>query len=194
MRGKLLYLVGASGSGKDSLLDGCRQQLKPQHGCFVAHRYITRVANVGGENHIHLSADEFDMRVNMGMFAMQWYSHGYSYGIGSEVENWLANGINVVMNGSREYLPIAMHAYPNMVPVLVDVDPSVLRERLTKRGRESEEEIEARLQRHQEIVDTLPDNVQRIDNNGDVHNGVAQLIQLIESLAPDEVKPSHSTH
>ncbi|WP_261842539.1 phosphonate metabolism protein/1,5-bisphosphokinase (PRPP-forming) PhnN [Aliamphritea ceti] len=194
MRGKLLYLVGASGSGKDSLLDGCRQRLKPQHGCFVAHRYITRAVNIGGENHIHLSEDEFEMRVNMGMFAMQWYSHGYSYAVGSEVENWLANGINVVMNGSREYLPFAMHSYPNLIPVLVDVDAAVLRERLTKRGREAEDEIEARLQRHDEIVDTLPDDVRRIDNNGEVQYGVAQLLKLIEELAPAEVAPSYSTH
>ncbi|WP_315981411.1 hypothetical protein [Aliamphritea spongicola] len=87
-----------------------------------------------------------------------------------------------------------MHSYPNLIPVLVDVNADVLRERLTKRGREDADEIEARLQRHDEIVDTLPDDVRRIDNNGDVQYGVAQLIKLIEELAPSEVTPSYSTH
>jgi len=194
MNGKLFYLVGASGSGKDSLLDGCRQRLESHHGCFVAHRYITRAPNIGGENHIHLSPEEFDMRSNMGMFAMQWYSHGYSYGIGAEVNDWLAKGLNVVINGSREYLQIAMASYPNLVPVLVEVDPDSLYERLVKRGRESEEEIRRRLQRHQQIVDSLPDSIQRIDNNAELQDGVDALLKLIESMAPAQVKPLRATH
>ena len=194
MNGKLLYLVGASGSGKDSLLEGCRKRLQPNHGCFVAHRYITRAANVGGENHIHLSPEEFDMRANMGMFAMQWYSHGYSYGIGSEVDDWLSKGVNVVINGSREYLQIAMASYPNLIPVLVEVDPDSLYERLTQRGRESEEEIRRRLQRHQQIVDSMPDSIQRIDNNGDLEHGINELLKLIETLAPNQLKAVRATH
>ncbi|WP_370298346.1 phosphonate metabolism protein/1,5-bisphosphokinase (PRPP-forming) PhnN [Pontibacterium sp.] len=194
MNGKLLYLVGASGSGKDSLLEGCRKRLQPHLGCFVAHRYITRAANVGGENHIHLSPEEFDMRANMGMFAMQWYSHGYSYGIGSEVDDWLSKGVNVVINGSREYLQIAMASYPNLIPVLVEVDPDSLYERLTQRGRESEEEIRRRLQRHQQIVDSMPDSIQRIDNNGDLEHGINELLKLIETLAPKQLKAVRATH
>lgn len=194
MSGKLLYLVGASGSGKDSLLEGCRQRLQSEHGCFVAHRYITRAANIGGENHIHLSAEEFDMRASMGMFAMQWYSHGYSYGIGSEIDNWLAKGVNVVINGSREYLRIAMHSYPNLIPVLVEVDDETLHQRLLKRGREGEIEILQRLERHRQIVDSLPANIMRIDNNTDLKHGVDALLKLIDSLAPAPMKPVHSTH
>ncbi|WP_428035188.1 phosphonate metabolism protein/1,5-bisphosphokinase (PRPP-forming) PhnN [Amphritea sp.] len=194
MSGKLLYLVGASGSGKDSLLEGCRQRLQPNHCCFVAHRYITRAPNVGGENHIHLSPEEFDMRATMGMFAMQWYSHDYSYGIGSEIDNWLAKGINVVINGSREYLQIAMHAYPNLIPVLVEVDEAILQQRLIQRGRETEAEIAKRLNRHRQFVDSLPENIMLIDNNAHLQEGVDALLKLIESLAPDSVKAARSTH
>lgn len=194
MNGKLLYLVGASGSGKDSLLEGCRKRLQPHHGCFVAHRYITRAANVGGENHIHLSPEEFDMRANMGMFAMQWYSHGNSYGIGSEVDDWLSKGVNVVINGSREYLQIAMASYPNLIPVLVEVDPDCLYERLKQRGREDEEEIRRRLDRHQQIVATLPDSIVKVDNNADLEHGIQELLKLIETLAPQQLKPLRATH
>ncbi|WP_245601050.1 nucleoside/nucleotide kinase family protein [Marinobacterium jannaschii] len=48
MTGTLFYLVGASGAGKDSLLEGVRQRLRPEHYCYVAHRYITRPAAAGG--------------------------------------------------------------------------------------------------------------------------------------------------
>ena len=40
MPGKLIWLVGPSGSGKDSLLAALRQREHPQ--LLVAHRYITR--------------------------------------------------------------------------------------------------------------------------------------------------------
>ena len=45
MKGKLIWLMGPSGSGKDSLLEVLRQQAHPQ--LLVAHRYITRPANAG---------------------------------------------------------------------------------------------------------------------------------------------------
>lgn len=55
--GKLIWLMGPSGSGKDSLLAELRQQEQAQ--LLVAHRYITRAANAGNENHIALSEQEF---------------------------------------------------------------------------------------------------------------------------------------
>ena len=45
MSGKLIWLVGASGSGKDSLLAALRQRENAQ--LLVAHRYITRPFNAG---------------------------------------------------------------------------------------------------------------------------------------------------
>lgn len=55
--GKLIWLMGPSGSGKDSLLAELRQQEHEQ--LLIAHRYITRAANAGNENHIALSEQEF---------------------------------------------------------------------------------------------------------------------------------------
>lgn len=57
MTGKLIWLMGASGSGKDSLLTELRQREQTQ--LLVAHRYITRAASAGSENHIALSEQEF---------------------------------------------------------------------------------------------------------------------------------------
>lgn len=184
MSGTLFYLIGASGSGKDSLLAGCRERLRPEQHCCVAHRYITRAPGVGGENHVHLSAEEFQMRDQFGLFAMQWQSHGYRYGIGSEINGWLDRGINVLVNGSREYLAQALVQYDELVPVLVDVDPDLLRNRLLSRGREGAIEIEQRLARHQQLVNNLysdlDSNLIKVDNSGDLMHGINALLEVIK--------------
>ena len=91
----LIYLVGASGSGKDSLLAHARSRLCAQQEVIFAHRYITRAASVGGENHIALSNAEFELRRQAGLLAMHWESHGYCYGVGIEINHWLAKGMTV---------------------------------------------------------------------------------------------------
>lgn len=181
MSGTLFYLIGASGSGKDSLLAGCRERLPAHLRCCVAHRYITRAANVGGENHIHLSEEEFHIRQELGLFSMNWSSHGYHYGIGSEINTWLDSGANVLINGSREYLPQALELYDELVPVLVDVDSSQLRQRLINRGRESNLEIEARLKRHQQMVSEMPAGTLRVANNGALEEGVQALLDVVSA-------------
>ena len=147
MTTRLIYVVGASGSGKDSLMTYARTCLASETRVLFAHRYITRVADAGGENHVALTPEEFESRCKAGLFAMHWHSHGHAYGIGIEVNQWLAKGITVVVNGSREYLAEAAKRYPELLPVWVEVSPEVLRERLEARGRESASEVEARLAR-----------------------------------------------
>ena len=57
-----------------------------------AHRYITRPAEVGGENHVALSRAEFALRRAHGLFAFHWQAHGNDYGIGREIDAWRAAG------------------------------------------------------------------------------------------------------
>ena len=94
---KLFYIIGPSGAGKDSVIHYLRQNSKPEHRLVFAHRYITRDAHAGGENHVALSEAEFRQRKAAGFFAMDWHSHSTYYGIGTEVEAWLKQGFNVVV-------------------------------------------------------------------------------------------------
>ncbi len=97
-QGQLFYVIGPSGSGKDTLMQYAREKLGSAK-CVFAHRYITRLPELVGENHIHLSEAEFAAKEKQGFFAMQWDSHGLRYGIGKEINLWLAQGFNVVVNG-----------------------------------------------------------------------------------------------
>ena len=132
-QGQLVYVMGASGSGKDSLLQALRPRLRGVPVAF-ARRYITRPLSAKGERHIAVSPERFAAMAASGEFMMDWRSHGLRYGIGKGVETTLAHGGVVLMNGSREYLPEALRRFPDLVPVLVEVDASVLRARLLARA------------------------------------------------------------
>ena len=144
--GTLYYVVGPSGAGKDTLLRLAREQLSGSPLLF-AHRYITRPHQDAAENHVALSEAEFALRERCGCFAMQWASHGYRYAVGAEIDRWLACGLDVVVSGSREYLPKALSAYPALRLIWIDAPAVLLRERLHNRGRENDDAIASRLER-----------------------------------------------
>ena len=147
---KILYVIGASGAGKDSVMALFRQRCNSNFQ-FI-HRYITRPAFAGGENHIELSEAEFAQRCEQGLFAMNWRANSLNYGIGTELDLWLSQNTNVVLNGSREYLPQALKLYSDrLLPVIIEVDSQILAQRLIKRGREDQAQINKRLQRAEQF-------------------------------------------
>ncbi len=101
-----------------------------------------------------------------GEFAMAWRANGNGYGIGREIRDWLAEGVTVVVSGSREYLPKALKDFPDLQVVSVTVSPLVLRGRLEKRGRESAEEIEKRLERAAKFA--LPQGINALEIRNDL--------------------------
>ncbi|MCL6416000.1 ribose 1,5-bisphosphokinase [Aestuariirhabdus sp. Z084] len=192
----LFYLMGPSGSGKDSLLEGLRQRLNGGSPVLFAHRYITRHWKAGGENHIELSPQEFDQRLRSGLFKMHWQANGCHYGIGTEVDAWLASGHSVIANGSRASLAEAQRCFgAKLVPVLVGVEPHLLRRRLLARGRESAAEIEARVSRslelqHQlqhQLQQQLPDRTLHLHNNGALSDAVTDLHHLLQQHVREAV-------
>ena len=176
---RLYYVVGASGVGKDSLIAYARERLAESHAIVFAHRYITRPAESGGENHIALDPAEFQQRERLGLFAMTWQSHGYRYGVGIEIDTWLAQGLAVVVNGSRDYVPTVRKRYPDIHVVWVSAAPEAVESRLQSRGRESGEEMEARLKRNSRLGVAAPADVLRIDNDGTLEAAGERLIALL---------------
>lgn len=180
--GDLIYVMGASGAGKDSLLNYARRELLSHERLAFAHRYITRPIELNGENHIALAEEEFEQRQLAGCFAMTWQAHDKYYGIGVEIDLWLDKGITVVVNGSRAYLAHAMGKYPNMKPVLISASKEKIRERLINRGRENTEEIQHRLKRVCQFrygADES-DPIVVIDNNGSIAEAGQQLSHYLQ--------------
>ena len=176
MQGTLIYLMGPSGSGKDSLIDAARESLLAQ-GCYIAKRIITRSRDAGGEDAEAVSVTEFAALEAQGAFAMSWQANGLAYGIPKQIEAWLNAGHNVLVNGSRAYLPEAQLRFAKVRPILLTVNDEVLRKRLIARGRESIEDIEARLSRNRTLQKPIP-GVAILDNSGALTDTVKALLAL----------------
>ncbi len=174
---KLFYVIGASGAGKDTLINYARTRINGSENLIFAHRYITREP-AGNENHIALSHDEFQQRIQAKLFALYWESHGNFYGVGCEINNWMQNGFNVVVNGSRQYLPTARKIYPDINVILISASPEVISQRLAERGREDIAEIEKRIARTSEISADLT-GCAHIQNNTTIEEAGNELISLI---------------
>lgn len=176
--GCMIYVMGPSGAGKDSLLGFARNKTGAR--ALFAHRYITRPV-AEGENHIALSQDEFDARRSHGLFALHWTTHGHDYGIGIELDAWLASGLCVVVNGSREHAGDTVKRYPDTQLIYIDASPAVLATRLAHRAREDAVEIKARLARRPAF--TPPDDARMvtIDNSGALADAGFALISVIQA-------------
>nr|AAR91742.1 PhnN [Stutzerimonas stutzeri] len=178
MQGRLIYLTGPSGAGKDSLLDAARAALA-ERGVRIARRVITRSAEAIGEAAHSVSAEQFERMEAEQAFALSWRANGLAYGIPAEIDAWLAAGADVLVNGSRGYLPEARRRYPDLLAVLLTVEQDVLRERLLTRGRETPEQIEARLARNALFSGELDDYI-RLDNSASLERSVERLLQLLD--------------
>jgi len=175
-QGRLIYVMGPSGAGKDSLLGFVRERIGSQ--VMFAHRYITRPVSEG-ENHVALTHDEFAARLASGVFSMHWESLGLQYGIGVEIDAWLARGLHVVVNGSRQHAPAALARYPHTQFVHIHANPTVLAARLERRGREDSRQMEARLARQPALVLPEEARVTNIDNSGLLADAGQQLLAAI---------------
>ncbi|WP_210712250.1 phosphonate metabolism protein/1,5-bisphosphokinase (PRPP-forming) PhnN [Pseudomonas sp. MWU349] len=181
MPGRLIYLIGPSGAGKDSLIDAARQPLSGL-GCEVARRVITRSAESVGEEAIEVTAEEFTRRVGRGDFALFWQANGLGYGIPVVIDSWLAQGRHVLVNGSRGYLSKARVRYPDLIPIVLTVDNEVLRRRLLRRARESLPEIEERLQRNEQFAHAGwldEEGVIRLDNSAELEVTLRRLLGIL---------------
>jgi ribose 1,5-bisphosphokinase len=181
MSAAIVYVMGPSGAGKDTLLRYARERLANEPVAF-AHRYITRPPVAGDENHVALSVPEFRVRKARGLFAMAWEAHGMLYGIGHETETWRRSGLVVVVSGSRAYFEQALATTADVMPVMVTCAPEVLARRLAQRGRESEAAIADRLRRNPAPALSHPALI-TLDNSGAVAEAGDRLVALLRKLA-----------
>lgn len=176
--GALVLVVGGSGVGKDTVLNGARTALAGDARIVFPRRIITRAPDAT-EDHDAVTPDEFERLSASGAFALSWGAHGLRYGIPRAIDEHLAAGRAVVCNVSRTIVPHARAAYPRTFVVEITVPPEMRAARIAARGRESFADASARLARDVGR-DHAADHV--LDNSGPPDIAIGAFVALLRAL------------
>ncbi|MEM9223337.1 MAG: phosphonate metabolism protein/1,5-bisphosphokinase (PRPP-forming) PhnN [Pseudomonadota bacterium] len=179
--GVLFLVVGPSGVGKDTLLDGAHAELAQDDAFVFARRVITRPADAGGEAHEAVTPEVFKDAEARGEFLVSWHAHGIAYGVRRTIHDDLLAGRNVLVNGSRGEIAAFARAWDRLVVVSITAPPDVVERRLKQRGREDGADVAARLARAVPIRGAK--HVVEIVNDRDVETGVSRLLSEILGAA-----------
>ncbi len=147
MNQRLIYVMGPSGAGKDSLLDWLKSKLPPQSPIHFAKRTIDRPLQPEGEQHESVDSPAFKRLQREKSFAMHWQANGRQYGVRHAELEPLQQRQWLLVNGSRAYLPEALRQFEGMTVLHISAGADILRARLLARQRETPEVVEARVQR-----------------------------------------------
>lgn len=181
-QGILVVVLGPSGVGKDTLISRARAQLSDAADILFVRRAVTRPAHAQSEDFLAMSEADFDRALDEGEFAFSWNANGLRYGLPRAMALHLADGGVAVVNGSRAAATAMGGVFPDLRIVEIAADPQVLAERLRARGRESDEEISARIARNAALPrDYEPALV--IDNSGAAEDAAARLVDYLMSAA-----------
>ncbi len=177
--GKLFLIVGPSGVGKDTLIDGAKAILGDQTDFAFPARFITRPQDAGGEVHIEISEADFAAGQTSGNFALSWHAHGLSYAIPTTIEAHLARGQSVVVNVSRSVLDQARQKFFQVCVISVSASSEVLLARLKGRGRETDAEISDRVTRAS-IYDVDGPDVVNLTNDGALADAIKSFVSILK--------------
>ena len=181
---RLIFIIGPSGAGKDSLLNSLRQDVAAMTDAitppplYFAKRTITRNHDQSNEDHEVVDPSNFELLIKSDAFAMHWFANGLHYGIRHQELAPMSEGIWVMVNGSRAYLEEAKRRFPGLTVLFITAPTEVLRERLLSRGRENDQAIEARLSRSHDVA--LEPQDLCVSNGGSLADSVATLKKLLQ--------------
>lgn len=192
MPGIFFAVVGASGVGKDTILDHARERLRQEKHFYFPQRLITRPADAGGEEHHSISNVEFVQKVRDDRFSLWWVAHELHYALPEDVYDALRNGQNVVANISRKMVQEAANKFNRIEVIEITAGPEKIKQRLMKRGRENEAEIMVRQLREVTLDWCDGFTVNSIDNNGPVSEAVDKFIQLLLVLSDQNAQQTRT--
>ena len=171
----LVFVVGTSGSGKDSVMRETVSFLTSQSiPATTLKRAITRPPD-RNEDSTFMTVDEFLKHKEDNEFALSWHVYDNWYGC-----SWV--GINkairenqlLLINISRSILFKAREVFPDCLIVLVTVPKEIAASRILKRGREDEKGLQTRLTRMESKIEIPTPNI-IVENTGNLNKTAEEL-------------------
>jgi ribose 1,5-bisphosphokinase len=177
--GRLILVVGPSGAGKDTLIGLARAACADDRNVVFPRRVVTREASSFEDNE-QLSPDAFRQARIRGDFAVHWEAHGHCYGLTRAIDDELRAGRTVVANVSRTVIDAVRRSYANVTVVSITAPPEILEQRLAARARNSDGQIEDRLNRAVSDAAAVPDLT--IVNVGAAKDHARELMRIIKNV------------
>lgn len=175
--GVFVAIGGPSGVGKDTLIRYARDILRDDPRFVFVTRTITRKPDGGSEDHASVDDAGFDRLAASGAFALSWNAHGLRYGLPRTIDGDIAAGRVVVANISRAVLPDLQRRYARVLPIAIMADPSIVRDRLVARARETAEDIEQRVTR----VAANTEGWIELQNSGPIEHAGNALVAILRA-------------
>ena len=180
-RGKLVIIAAPSGTGKDTVIS-CIKRLRPEIAVSVS---VTtrepRKGEVDGEAYFFVTRDVFQKMIDKGEFLEFAEYVGQYYGTPiAPIKKHIDSGRNVILKieiqGARQIKKME----PDVLTIfVVPPDMKELERRLRGRGTDSNEQIQARLQRaHLELAESV--HYDHIVVNDDVMRAAKEIIAIID--------------
>ncbi len=185
--GTLFLIVGNSGSGKDSIIQGAvKKYPNDLNKLYVPKRYITRPPSKTEEN-ISVSPEEFKIMSREGKFALKWHIYGLDYGIPIEIDDKLKNGYPVAVNVSRTVILEARNRYENTKVIFIEVPFDIILKRLKERTREIGKRLEERIERARNNQQ-FPEADFIVNNSGLLDDAIDQFINYVIKCIKERIK------
>lgn len=188
MKGKLILLVGPSGSGKSVLLAHLRHQMPEVVFAISCTTRAMRPGEIEGQTYHFVTPEEFDERTSRGDF-LEWASYGGNrYGtLKSEILPAIEAGKTVVREVEVQGARQIKSAFPPEKLAIIFVDAGsweALKARIVARAPMGEAELTARQRRYEDERSFIPEATHIVKNfDGNLEQAKTDFLTAVRELS-----------
>jgi guanylate kinase len=177
----IIVISGPSGVGKGTVISKLLNLDSKLTRVVTCTTRKPRKGEVNGKDYFFLTPEEFFKKVRNNELVEFAFVHGNYYGTPKiEVESGLEKNRDVVLQIDVQGAKKIKNSYPDALLIfLLPPDMKVLKERLSGRGTETEEEKELRLKRAEEEIEERV-FYDYIVVNDDLDKTVSEIMQIIK--------------